>query len=345
MPSTGDLQAAAERLAGKVRRTPVLELRGEDLGVAARVVLKLEHTQHTGSFKPRGALNALLTRDIPPAGVVAASGGNHGAAVAWAAARLGVPATIFVPATSPPAKAVRIASYGAQVHVVDGYYDEAVVAAQTYAADHEVTSVHAFDEPAVVAGQGTLGLELREQVPDASAVLVTVGGGGLASGVTLACRDGGPSVVPIEPTSCPTLAAALTADGPVDVEVGGIAADSTGARRAGWIGFQVLRRRASAYATSPMTPSSAPSASCGSGAASPPSPAGPWPAPDYSLAPSCRTPATPWWWWSAAPTLRPSHDQRLTRQAKSIPSRHAMMGQWESATSWAPTCSRAAPTR
>ena len=241
MPSTGDLQAAAERLAGKVRRTPVLELRGEDLGVAARVVLKLEHTQHTGSFKPRGALNALLTRDIPPAGVVAASGGNHGAAVAWAAARLGVPATIFVPATSPPAKAVRIASYGAQVHVVDGYYDEAVVAAQTYAADHEVTSVHAFDEPAVVAGQGTLGLELREQVPDASAVLVTVGGGGLASGVTLACRDGGPSVVPIEPTSCPTLAAALTADGPVDVEVGGIAADSTGARRAGWIGFQVLR--------------------------------------------------------------------------------------------------------
>ena len=241
VPSTGDLHAAAERLAGIVRRTPVLELRGDDLGVAARVVLKLEHTQHTGSFKPRGALNALLTRDIPPAGVVAASGGNHGAAVAWAAARLGVPATIFVPATSPPAKAVRIASYGAQVHVVDGYYDEAVVAAQSYAADHEVTSVHAFDEPAVVAGQGTLGLELREQVPDASAVLVTVGGGGLASGVTLACRDGGPSVVPIEPTSCPTLAAALTADGPVDVEVGGIAADSTGARRAGWIGFQVLR--------------------------------------------------------------------------------------------------------
>ena len=200
MPSTGDLQAAAERLAGKVRRTPVLELRGEDLGVAARVVLKLEHTQHTGSFKPRGALNALLTRDIPPAGVVAASGGNHGAAVAWAAARLGVPATIFVPATSPPAKAVRIASYGAQVHVVDGYYDEAVVAAQTYAADRGDKRAR-FDEPAVVAGQGTLGLELREQVPDASAVLVTVGGGGLASGVTLACRDGGPSVVPIEPTS------------------------------------------------------------------------------------------------------------------------------------------------
>ncbi|HET6918392.1 MAG TPA: pyridoxal-phosphate dependent enzyme, partial [Jiangellaceae bacterium] len=140
-------------------------------GVAARVVLKLEHTQHTGSFKPRGALNALLTRDIPPAGVVAASGGNHGAAVAWAAARLGVPATVFMPATSPPAKAARIVSYGAQVHVVDGYYDEAVVAAETYAADREVTSVHAFDEPAVVAGQGTLGLELREQVPDASAVL------------------------------------------------------------------------------------------------------------------------------------------------------------------------------
>jgi threonine dehydratase len=241
-PGTADVQAAAIRLAGKIRRTPVLELRGEDFGVAAaRVVLKLEHTQHTGSFKPRGALNALLTRDIPPAGVVAASGGNHGAAVAWAAARLGVPATIFVPATSPPAKAARIASYGAEVHVVEGYYDEAVAAAQTYAADLDVTSVHAFDEPAVVAGQGTLGLEIREQVPDASAVLVTVGGGGLASGVTLACRNGGPSVVPIEPTSCPTLAAALAAGGPVDVEVGGIAADSTGARRAGRIGFQVFR--------------------------------------------------------------------------------------------------------
>jgi threonine dehydratase len=240
-PTTGDVRAAAIRLAGKIRRTPVLELRGEDFGVAARVVLKLEHTQHTGSFKPRGALNALLTRDIPPAGVVAASGGNHGAAVAWAAARLGVPATIFVPATSPPAKAARIASYGAQVHVVDGYYDEAVAAAQTYAADLDVTSVHAFDEPAVVAGQGTLGLEIREQVPDASAVLVTVGGGGLASGVTLACRDGGPFVVPIEPTSCPTLAAALAAGGPVDVQVGGIAADSTGARRAGRIAFEVFR--------------------------------------------------------------------------------------------------------
>ncbi|HEX6578423.1 MAG TPA: serine/threonine dehydratase [Jiangellaceae bacterium] len=240
-PSTADVRAAAVRLAGKVRRTPVLELRGEDFGVAARVVLKLEHMQHTGSFKPRGALHALLTRDIPPAGVVAASGGNHGAAVAWAAARLGVPATIFVPATSPPAKAARIASYGAQVHVVDGFYDEAMVAAQTYAADRDVTSVHAFDEPAVVAGQGTLGLELREQVPDASAVLVTVGGGGLAAGVTVACRDGGPSVVPIEPDSCPTLAAALNAGGPVDVEVGGIAADSTGARRAGHIGLQVFR--------------------------------------------------------------------------------------------------------
>ncbi|HJU96507.1 MAG TPA: pyridoxal-phosphate dependent enzyme, partial [Jiangellaceae bacterium] len=224
-PSTADVRAAAVRLAGKVRRTPVLELRGEDFGVAARVVLKLEHMQHTGSFKPRGALHALLTRDIPPAGVVAASGGNHGAAVAWAAARLSVPATIFVPATSPPAKAARIASYGAQVHVVDGFYDEAMVAAQTYAADLDVTSVHAFDEPAVVAGQGTLGLEVREQVPDASALLVTVGGGGLAAGVTLACRDGGPSIVPIEPDSCPTLAAALEAGGPVDVAVGGIAAD------------------------------------------------------------------------------------------------------------------------
>jgi threonine dehydratase len=241
VPSGADVHAAAVRLSGNIRYTPVLELRGEEFGVAARVVLKLEHMQHTGSFKARGALNALLTRTIPPGGVVAASGGNHGAAVAWAAARLGVAATIFVPATSPPAKAERIASYGARVHVVDGYYAEAAAAAAAYARERAVTSVHPYDEPPVVAGQGTVGLELRKQVPDAAAVLVTVGGGGLVSGITVACRDDGPLVVPVEPTACPTLAAALAAGGPVDVTVGGIAADSTGARRAGQIGYEVLR--------------------------------------------------------------------------------------------------------
>jgi len=248
VPSRQDIQGAAVRLAGKVRRTPVLEIHGDELGVPARVVLKLEYLQHTGSFKARGALNALLSREIPRDGVVAASGGNHGAAVAWAASRLGVPATVFVPDTSPPMKAESIASYGADVRVVAGYYADAAAAAQAFIAGRELTSVHPYDEPAVVAGQATVGLELREQVPDATAVLVTVGGGGLVSGVTLACA-GGPRVVPVEPDACPTLAAALAAGGPVDVSVTGVAADSTGARRAGTIAYEVLSRSGAAVRT------------------------------------------------------------------------------------------------
>ncbi len=241
VPSVADIHAAAVRLETAIRRTPVLELHGEELGVPARVYLKLEQTQHTGSFKVRGALNALLTREVPADGVVAASGGNHGAAVAWAAARVGVPATVFVPATSPAVKADRVASYGAEVRIVDGYYPDAARAAAEFAVEHDVTSVHAYDEPAVVSGQGTVGLEIRDQVPDATAVLVTVGGGGLVAGITIA-SSGGPAVVPVEPVSCPTLHAALAAGGPVPVEVGGVAADSTGAGIAGEIAYEVVRQ-------------------------------------------------------------------------------------------------------
>lgn len=238
-PTFEEIFATARRLSGHLRRTPVLEIDGEEVGVPGRIALKLEQLQHSGSFKARGALNALLTRHVPSGGVVTASGGNHGAAVAWAGRHVGVPVTVFLPTTSSPEKAARIASFGARVERVAGFYAEAAVAAAVYAADHDVLSVHAYDEPAVVAGQATVGLEIREQVPDATAVLVGVGGGGLVSGVTLACA-GHSAVVPVEPERCPTLHTALAKGGPTDVEVGGVAADSMGARRIGSIAYRVL---------------------------------------------------------------------------------------------------------
>ncbi len=238
-PGLAELQAAAVRTGRHLRRTPLLELHGGELDVPARVVLKLESLQHTGSFKARGALNALLSRELPAGGVVAASGGNHGAALAWAAAEVGAAATVFVPSTSPPAKAARVASYGADVRIVEGYYAEALDAARAWAAGQDVFAVHAYDVPDVVAGQGTLGLELREQVPEADAILVAVGGGGLVAGLTIACAGGSP-VVPVETTGCPTLHSALAVGAPVDVEVGGLAADSLGARRIGSIAYDVM---------------------------------------------------------------------------------------------------------
>jgi threonine dehydratase len=238
------VRAAAVRLAGLVRRTPVLRVHGTELGVAAPVLLKLEPLQHTGAFKARGALNALLCLPGPVERVVTASGGNHGAAVAWAAGRLGVAATVFVPSSSPAAKVARIRGYGATVHVVDGYYGDAAQAAGEHAESRGLPTVHAYDDPAVVAGQGTVGLELLEDLGDVAGphgvdVLVTVGGGGLAAGVALATA-GRFGVVPVEPVACPTLAAARSAGRPVDVEVGGVAADSTGARRLGAIAHAVL---------------------------------------------------------------------------------------------------------
>ena len=209
-------------------------------------MLKLELLQHTGSFKARGALNTLLARPTPAGGVVAASGGNHGAALAWAAERVGVPARVFVPSTSPAVKAERVASYGAEVVVVDGYYPDALAASREWAAgqppDRRVAEVHAYDAPDVVAGQGTLGLELATQVPDASAVLVSCGGGGLFAGVALALGDRC-EVLPVEPERCPSLSAALEAGRPVQAEVGGVAADSMGAAHAGRIAHAVAAER------------------------------------------------------------------------------------------------------
>lgn len=240
LPTRLDVEHAQARLTGRVRRTPVLALDGSELGVAGRIVLKLEYLQHTGTFKPRGALNALLSREIPDGGVVAASGGNHGLGVAWAADQLGVPATVFVPSTSPAVKADRIRRAGAQVMIVTGTYSDAVAAARRWSVGRDVVSVHAFDEPDVVAGQGTLGRELAEQVPDLTNVLVTVGGGGLAAGTVLGLPDP-TQLILVEPAACPTLHAALAAGQPVDVQVGGVAVDSTGARTAGHIATTLLR--------------------------------------------------------------------------------------------------------
>lgn len=242
IPGREEVLAAGSRLRGLIRWTPVLELSGDELGVPGKVVLKLELLQHVGVFKARGALNTLLSVPVPDDGVVAASGGNHGAAVAWAAAQLGVPARIFVPGTSPKLKVDRIASSGAEVVIVAGYYPEALVASQKWAADRDVLQVHAYDMAAVVAGQATLGLELLDQVQAGATVLVSCGGGGLYAGTALGVGDAG-RVVPVEPERCPTLHAALAHGGPVRVEVGGVAADSMGAAMAGEIAYAVARRR------------------------------------------------------------------------------------------------------
>jgi threonine dehydratase len=232
-----DVRAAADRIAGRVRRTPVLEL-GEMHG--ASVVAKLELLQHTGSFKPRGAFNKLLSSDVPPAGVIAASGGNFGSAVAYAARSTGVPAEIFIPSTSPEAKVARVRGYGASVTIVDGYYAEAQAALATRQLETGALLMHPFDQPEVIAGQGTIGIELEEQIHDLDTVLVAIGGGGLIAGIAAWFR-GRVRVVGVEPVTCATMTAALEAGGPVVAEVGGVAADALGSARVGDHTFPLVR--------------------------------------------------------------------------------------------------------
>jgi threonine dehydratase len=206
------------------------------LGVDGSLALKLELFQHGGSFKPRGAFNRMLSADVPPAGVIAASGGNFGIAVAYAARELGHPAEVFVPETSPSAKIERLRGLDAAVGVVPGYYADALAACEERAAASGALFMHAYDQPEIVAGAGTIGPEIAEDVPSATTVLVAVGGGGLIGGIASWFR-GDVRVVAVEPERCPTLTAALAAGEPVDVEVGGVAADSLGARRIGRIAF------------------------------------------------------------------------------------------------------------
>jgi len=224
-----------------IRLTPVMELTGADFGLPAfPLTLKLELFQHAGSFKTRGAFANLLTRPIPASGVVAASGGNHGAAVAYAAMRLGVPAHIFVPTVSSPAKISRIRAYGADLVVGGDRYADALAASQEFAARSGALPVHAFDQEETLLGQGTIGLELARQTPDLDTMLVSVGGGGLIKGIAAWCA-GRPRVIGVEPETAPTLTRALAAGKPVDAEAGGIAADSLAPRRVGELMFPIAR--------------------------------------------------------------------------------------------------------
>ncbi|MBP6015044.1 MAG: threonine/serine dehydratase [Alphaproteobacteria bacterium] len=224
-----------------VRRTPVVTIDGADIGIAAGpIALKLELLQHAGSFKTRGAFANLLTRAVPNAGVVAASGGNHGAAVAYAAKSLQVPAKIFVPSISSAAKVERIRSYGADLVVGGAAYADALAASETWARESGALRVHAYDQRETLLGAGTLGLEFEEQVQGLDTVVAAVGGGGLLGGISAALA-GRVRVIGVEPEGCPTLTQALAAGHPVDAPVGGIAADSLGARRVGDLMFPIAQ--------------------------------------------------------------------------------------------------------
>jgi threonine dehydratase len=225
-----DIAAAAERIAGLVRRTPTIDL-GNALSGEWELMLKLEQLQVTGSFKPRGAFAMLRSVEIPEGGVVAASGGNFGAAVAYAAASLGCLATIFVPESSPQEKINRVVDLGADVRVVPGFYDEALAEAKTHVAQTGALEAHAYDQPEVMAGQGTIGREISEEC-EADHVVVAVGGGGLIGGIASWARDE-MTVVAAEPVLCRSLNASLKAGRQVEVDVGGVAASSLGARSVG----------------------------------------------------------------------------------------------------------------
>jgi threonine dehydratase len=216
-----------------VRRTPAMAIDGADVDLQpGRISLKLELFQHSGSFKVRGAFANLLTRKVPPAGVVAASGGNHGAAVAYAAMVLKVPAKIFVPSVSSQAKVRRIREYGAELAIEGDRYADALAASEAWADQTGAMPVHAFDQDETMLGQGTIGIELDEQLPDIDTLMVSVGGGGLVAGIA-AWYAGRIKVVGVEPMASPTLTKALQAGHPVDAEAGGLAADSLAPRRVG----------------------------------------------------------------------------------------------------------------
>lgn len=227
-----------------VRYTPVITVDRAELGLPpGPLVLKLEHLQHSGSFKVRGAFANLLLRGVPEAGVVAASGGNHGAAVAYAAHVLGIRARIYVPEVSSPAKIARIRGYGAGLVVGGASYAEALAASEQWVASSGAMPVHAFDQPETMLGAGTLAAELATQDGGVTSVLASVGGGGLLAGIT-AWYAGRVKIIGAEPAGAPTLTRALRAGRPVDAEVGSVAVDSLAPRRMGELTFPVLQRHA-----------------------------------------------------------------------------------------------------
>lgn len=237
----GAIERTYELIRPHIRRTPVIEISSADFHLdSSPLVLKLESLQHAGSFKTRGAFTNLLLRPVPAAGVVAASGGNHGAAVAFAAMKLSRPATIFVPKVASPAKMDRIREYGAHLVVTGDRYADALAASEEWLARTGALPVHAFEQVETLLGQGTVGLEFEQQAPGLDTLLVAVGGGGLIGGIA-AWFAGRVRVIGVEPQAAPTLTRALEAGRPVDAEAGGIAADSLAPKQVGRLMFPIAQ--------------------------------------------------------------------------------------------------------
>ena len=241
MIAPADIEAAWQRIEPYVRVTPTMALERGAFDIDADVFLKLELLQVTGSFKPRGAFNRILSNPVPASGVIAASGGNHGLATAYAARRLGHRAEIFVPTISSPVKQQRLRDYGAVLNVIGERYADAYAAAMQRAAETGALYVHAYNQPETLAGQGTCGRELEMQVPNVDTVLVAVGGGGFIAGIA-AWFAGRANVIGVEPETSCCLAAAMRAGAPVDVPVSGVAADALGAARIGDMAWDVCRQ-------------------------------------------------------------------------------------------------------
>jgi len=236
------IQATERVIRPHIRRTPILEVDGSEFGLdSIRIIFKLELFQHAGSFKARGAFTNMLTREVPAAGVVAASGGNHGAAVAFAAMKLDKPATIFVPSVASQSKLDRIRGYGAELIITGDRYAESLEASEQWTKQSGALPIHAYEGDETLLGQGTLGMELEEQDPAIDSLLVAVGGGGLIGGVA-AWYQNKTKVIAVEPTEAPTLNLALTAGRPVDSPAGGIAADSLAPRQVGQQMFPIAQR-------------------------------------------------------------------------------------------------------
>jgi threonine dehydratase len=239
--SPAQISAAAARIAPYVRRTPVLWADGAEFALPGiRLAFKCEFMQHSGSFKARGAFCNMLTRQAPAAGVLAASGGNHGVAVAYAAMRLKIPATIFVPRVASPAKIEQIKAFGARLEIIGERYADALAASLEYAHNSGAMQIHAYDQIETLQGQATVGKEFEEDAPQLDALLVSVGGGGLIGGIAAWYR-GKIDLIGVEPELAPTLSYALNAGRPVDAPAGGIAADSLAPRQVGGLMFPIAQ--------------------------------------------------------------------------------------------------------
>jgi threonine dehydratase len=247
MTQRGDLsreriQATERVIRPHIRRTPIVEVDGADFGLdSIRIIFKLELLQHSGSFKARGALTNMLMRDVPRAGVVAASGGNHGVAIAYAAMKLQKPATIFVPSVASKTKLDRVRSYGAELVIAGDRYADSLEASEAWTTQSGAMPIHAYEGDETLLGQGTLGLEFEEQDPKLDSLLVAVGGGGLLGGVAAWYQDR-LKLSSVEPMEAPTLNLALNAGRPIDSPAGGIAADSLAPRQVGKQMFPIAQQ-------------------------------------------------------------------------------------------------------